>query len=296
MMLGENAVVGLLGATGNLGSSFAREFRSLTKWPLEIIGRPAKLAKNFNITEDGLIQSSSGKFPDLIINLSNFYIPNPNFEQDREMHKIILGVADAISNTIDEAGCSVISASTYFQYCPIELRPWSRYSALKTESKMLIQSAATRRGANFTDFVLYDNYGGSNRNKFVDLLEQSLLNGLEIDCTDGQQVLNLTHVSDLALALVSEVIELSQAKNAGLHTYELRSDFTVSLRELVLKAELASGRQAIVNWGAIPYRDREVFELWQTGFSNPPYWQPLVNFETYVKQKFSQTIRVGRDS
>lgn len=296
MMLEENAVVGLLGATGNLGSTFAREFRALTKWHLEIIGRPAKLSKNFNITEDGLIQSNSGKFPDLIINLSNFYVPNPNYEQDREMHKTILGVADAISNTIDEAGCSVISASTYFQYCPIELRPWSNYSALKMESKMVIESAATSRGVNFTDFVLYDNYGGLNRNKFVDLLEQSLLNGFEIDCTDGQQVLNLTHVSDLALAFVLEVIELSQTKHTGLHTYELKSDFTVSLRELVLRAELASGRRANVNWGAIPYREREVFHLWQTGFSNPPYWRPLVNFETYVKGKFSQTTRAGRDT
>lgn len=295
-MLDENAVVGLLGATGNLGSTFAREFRALTKWPLEIIGRPTKLSKDFNITENGLIQSKIGKFPDLIINLSNFYAPNPNFEQDREMHKTILGVADAISNTIDEAGCSVISASTYFQYCPNELRPWSRYSALKTEAKIVIESAATRQGANFTDFVLYDNYGGLNRNKFVDLLEQSLLSGHEIDCTDGQQVLNLTHVSDLALALVLEVIELSEAKHTGLHTYELRSDFTVSLRELVQKAELASGRRANVNWGAIPYRDREVFELWQTGFSNPPNWQPRLNFETYVKEKFSQTTRVGRNS
>lgn len=284
-----NSAIGLIGATGNLGSSFVQKFKELTGSSLEIIGRPDKPSKNFNISQEGLIQTENGLFPNIIVNLSNYYVPNPNFEQANKMRKTILGVADAISKTIDEAGCSVISASTYFQYCPIELRPWSHYSALKSESKMVIESAATHHGTKFTDFVLYDNYGGKNRNKFIDLLEESLRSGLEIACTEGEQLMNLTHVSDLATAMVFEVIELDKAEQSGVRTYELRSDFTISLRELVRKAETASGKRANINWGAIPYREKEVFDLWQTGLNKPPYWKQSINFETYIKEIFSNT-------
>lgn len=288
--------VGLLGSTGNLGSTFLREVEKLRETPdffVGKIGRPDKLSEDFNINEKGVIASEGGEFPSIILNLSNSYFPNPMPNQIFEMETAIIGVAKAISKSIEESGCSVISASTYFQYCPSEFRPWSRYSELKTIAKEIIRSTAESCGTNFTDFVLYDNYGGLQRNKFVDFLERSLSNGEQIDCTEGDQVLNLTHVSDLARAFVSEVQEFVIIEEKGIQTYELRSDFTVSLRDLVLKAENSSGRQASINWGAIPYREREVFELWETGFNLPSGWRPEVKFESYIEERFPQEIKLG---
>jgi len=287
----EKAVVGLLGASGNLGSSFLREFNcsdAENTVSIKRIGRPNKLSEDFNITEKGIIQSGEGNFPDIIINLSNLYIPNPSHPQKLEMELAIVGVADAISKTVKESGCSVISASTYFQYCPRDIQPWSRYAELKIKAKEIIESTAALSGTNFTDFVLYDNYGGLDRNKFVDLLELSLLQGSRVNCTGGEQVLNLTHVSDLAAAFISEVKQFVNSEGVGSHTYELKSTFTVNLRELVLKAERASGRHAFIDWGVIPYRDREVFELWETGLNSPSNWMPKVDFESYIKRKFSR--------
>jgi len=288
--------VGLLGSTGNLGSTFLREVDKLRETPdfiVRKIGRPDKISEDFNIDDKGVIASKRGEFPSIIVNLSNSYFPNPTSNQMFEMETAIIGVAKAIANSIEESGCSVISASTYFQYCPNEYRPWSRYSELKTMAKEIIRSTAESCGTNFTDFVLYDNYGGSQRNKFVDFLERSLSNGEQIDCTEGDQVLNLTHVSDLARAFVSEVKEFVNIEDKGSQTYELRSDFTVNLRDLVFKAESSSGRQASINWGAIPYREREVFELWETGFNRPSGWRPEIKFESYIEERFPQEIKMG---
>lgn len=290
------AVVGLLGASGNLGSSFLREFNCSTATStvsIKSIGRPNKLSEDFNITEKGIIQSGNGAFPDVIINLSNSYIPSPSQAQKLEMELAILGVADAISKTVKQSGCSVISASTYFQYCPFDIQPWSHYAELKTKAKEIIEGAADFSGTNFTDFVLYDNYGGVNRNKFVDLLEQSLLYGSRVNCTGGEQVLNLTHVSDLVAAFISEVEQVVNFEGVGSQTYELKSTFTVNLRELVLIAERASGRHAFIDWGVIPYRDREVFELWETGLNSPSNWMPKIDFESYIKGKFSRVLMEG---
>ena len=292
------AVVGLLGSTGNLGSTFLREIRKLrttSEISIKSIGRPGRISEDFNITKNGIIKSRDGNFPNVIINLSNCYFPKPTPEEEIEMEFAILGVADAISNTINESGCSVISASTYFQYCPNELQPWSYYSELKSRAKETIQSAADSCASNFTDFVLYDNYGGIKRSKFVDLLEQSLASGSQVDCTDGDQVLNLTHVSDLVAAFVLEVEEFIDFKDKGSQTYELRSNFTVNLRELVLEAERASGRSASINWGAIPYREREVFELWKTGLNSPSSWRPTINFGTYIEEKFPKMLKKGAE-
>jgi nucleoside-diphosphate-sugar epimerase len=290
------AVVGLLGATGNLGSTFLSEidqFRESSDFTVRRIGRPEKISKDFNITNQGFITSSKGEFPDVVVNLSNSYFPNPTSEQILEMETTILGVANAISNSIKESGCSVVSASTYFQYCPSEQRPWSHYSEFKRVAKEIIRTTAESCGTNFTDFVMYDNYGGLQRNKFVDFLERSLSHGEQIDCTEGDQVLNLTHVSDLAKAFISEVDELVKSEGKGSHTYELKSHFTVNLKDLVLKAERASGRQASINWGAIPYREREVFELWETGFKCPSGWRPEIEFESYIEGRFPKEVKMG---
>jgi hypothetical protein len=92
----------------------------------------------------------------------------------------------------------------------------------------------------------------------------------------------------LAAAFISEVKQFVNSEGVGSHTYELKSSFTVNLRELVLKAERASGRHAFIDWGVIPYRDREVFELWETGLNSPSNWMPKVDFESYIKGKFSR--------
>jgi nucleoside-diphosphate-sugar epimerase len=296
MTVNQKIVVGLLGSSGNLGSTFLYKFgkrKTIPEISVKSIGRPSKLSEDFNITKDGVIKSREGIFPDVIVNLSNSYFPQPNPQQKVEMEVAILGVAGAISNTVKESGCSVISASTYFQYCPHELQPWSHYSELKIRAKEIIQNVADSCGTSFTDFVLYDNFGGLNRNKFVDLLEQSILSGSRLDCTNGEQVLNLTHVDDLADALVSEVEEMIQFEDQRSHTYELKSNFTANLRELVRISERASGRRASINWGTIPYREREVFELWETGLNSPNNWSPKIDFATYIEEKFSTVKNAG---
>jgi nucleoside-diphosphate-sugar epimerase len=290
MITDSRKVIGLLGATGNLGSAFIREFQKINTSSdliLTIIGRPGKLSADFNIMKSGMIQSESGEFPHTIVNLSNYYVPNPTPVQDYEMEETILGVAHAISKTIRESACTVISASSYFQYCPDEFQPWSHYAEVKAKAKVVMQESALDSKARMIDFVLYDNFGGLNRKKFVDLLVESLANGIEIDCTNGDQVLNLTHISDLAQAFVSEASGVANSELSGVATFELKSDFTVNLRELVQIAEMESGRQARINWGAIPYREREVFQLWDTGFHGPINWNPLKKFGAFINHKFS---------
>jgi len=283
-------MIGLLGATGNLGSAFIREFQQINTSSdliLRIIGRPGRLSADFNIMKSGMIQSDSGEYPDVIVNLSNYYVPNPTPNQDHEMEETILGVAHAISNTVRQSKCSIISASSYFQYCPDEFQPWSRYAEVKAGAKVVMQESALYSNSTMIDFVLYDNFGGLNRKKFVDLLVESLDNGKEIDCTDGDQILNLTHVSDLAQAFVFEAARVVNSESNGIKTFELKSNFTVNLRELVEIAELESGRQARINWGAIHYREREVFQLWDTGFQGPTNWNPLKKFGAFINHKFS---------
>lgn len=289
MNASKNTVVGLLGSTGNLGSTFLRKFAEISTLPnisVKSVGRQNKISNHFNVTKDGFIKSSEGAFPDVIVNLSNSYFPSATPEQNVQMEDAILGVAEVISNTIEKSGCSVISASTYFQYCPSELQPWSKYSEIKNTAKEMIEITAKNHQTNFSDFVLYDNFGGINRNKFVDLVEQSLFSGNQMDCTNGEQVLNLTHVDDLVEAFISELVRMSQGEKNGCRSYELKSNFTMNLREIVRKAELASGRYVSVNWGAIPYREREVFELWETGLPSPGNWNPQIDFETYIEGKY----------
>jgi len=273
--------IALIGYKGNLGKAINIELGK-RGFAVTRIGREGDLETQSHLIPYKSINVKNSLKPSAIINLANYYTPAPDGPDFERMKDSIVGVATAIAEYNKIVQVPLISASTYFQFSPEALTPWSDYAQYKNKAREILIAAATLNEFAFTDFILFDNYGGERKNKFFDLAIESLTTGVKLPATCGEQIVNLTYVGDIVDAMIQELDSLLAIPSATRNTYELRSGETYSLKNLAMLIESTSGRSLNIDWCAIPYREREVFDLWSTGFGTPPTWIQKWNIPRYV--------------
>ena len=263
-----------VGLGGNLGSYFSDN--SIHKASLQRVVRDEFLLSEFTISPEVGIKLPKNYFPDLIINFANSYFPSPNSSQVEKMKSAIVGVSESIAKTSSIYSVPVISFSSYFQYPPLRLRPWSAYSLLKDQSIEILRNSSS----NFIELTLGDNYGGTRRDKFFDVALLSNLQGTQLDANPGGSLLNLLHVSDICRGIDQIISNLSSF--SGHHHFEIRSQSSQTLREIVSLIDSERGIETRVSWGAIPYREKEVFEDWKCA-EVLKGWQPISDLRSYIR-------------
>ena len=249
----------LIGASGNLGSVIEK-FLKLSGYQVY------RGVKTLNTSQDILIKEFEEIIIpkqvsiDLIINASNRYFVNANRQQIDLMHSAIIGITTSITKT--NIGCPVLFFSTYLQYLEGITQPWSSYTDFKTRSTDMIRSFSKETSINALELVLYDNYGGQRKNKFFDLVIDSVSTGNKLLATPGDSILNLTYIWDIVNSL-REILDNDSIllKELGLKTFSIYSEDTYTLRNLVSIIEEISGKTVPIQWGAQPYRPKEVFEF-----------------------------------
>jgi dTDP-4-dehydrorhamnose reductase len=281
----EKLIICVLGAGGNLGRMILGN-SNLQEHEVLRIGWKQGEDTEFFIDQKGSLRSRFDRLPDVIVNTSNYYVPSPTELEKRVMKTSILGVAETLGNWIKEHRTPVITFSTYFQFCPINLRPWSLYAHFKQTARDLVISNAQEVGSNLTDFILFDNYGGLPRGKFIDLALSAATSGEPIKASGGRQLLNLTHIADITNALSNAILNSARSNSSEIRTFQLKSRETLSLREIVKKIDEVSRSRVNVLWGCIPYREREVFEMWDAEYEVPDYFQQNYCFSSYLEELF----------
>lgn len=275
----------LVGCSGNLGTVV---YRLLTENQFEVkcavrVGNSKNAAY---VVPFENIENLQGFLPEIVINLSNFYTQDTSIMAVNVMQSSITGVATAIGNANSNWKAKIINASTYFQYCPKGMQPWSAYAELKKDALAILENSSKIADTNLTNFVLYDNYGGNNKSKVFDLLLKAISLKEEFNTTMGEQILNLTHIKDIASAIVSECSMPKTIEDTLLRNYDLRGEFTINLRDLASFVSNLLGISPRINWGAIKYRDKEVFQLWDSEFKLPTYWLQKEKIEDYIIKEY----------
>jgi len=200
--------------------------------------------------------------PDLVLNLATFYSANPSSNDLLKMKNSINGVAETIRKLNTYWTVPVVSASSYFQFAPSKLEPWSEYAEMKKRATSLLRESCISIGTGFTEVVLYDNYGGSRKNKFFDVLLNSFVNRRMLSATPGMSLLNLLSVSNQAQGFRDIIDSIFDNQVGTSRVFGLYSEKTWTLRDLDTHISKLIGVPSNVIWGALPYRDKEVFEVW----------------------------------
>ena len=137
-------------------------------------------------------------------------------------------------------------------------RPRSVYAASKVAATVLAQSLAPALGVEVVTLRPFMVYGpGERPDRLLPSLVDACLSGRSLDLTPGMQVRDFVHVIDVAQAFLlaltapaaGEVVNIASGKPTTVH------DVAVLVNE-------TCGGIGRLNFGALPYRDDEVWDIW----------------------------------
>lgn len=274
----------LIGKTGNLGFEINKYFEEKNYKVFSAVRNPTSQYE-FLIKPNEPINLPKDTKIDLIINAANRYYVDPNPDEVLQMHDSIIGIAKSIY--LSDLSCPVIYFSSYLQYLPDELQPWSDYTIIKSEATEIFNTYGKDRHTVTLELVLYDNYGGKREGKFFDLAIDSALKQTSLQATRGETVVNLTHVFDIVKSLESSITsDLFNSINNKNHSYSIYSTDLHSLKNLVALIEEVLKVKVPVTWGAIPYREKEVFEFYKSKPLLPRFLQENI-LKEYISSRAS---------
>lgn len=156
----------------------------------------------------------------------------------------------------------IINTGTYWQhYNSEEYNPVDLYAATKEAFEKIIKYYVEAENIRCITLKLFDTYGENDkRPKLINLLNKFADEGKELDMSLGEQKLDLVHIDIVTKAFLRAYDKLQKDKNVKNEIYGVSSGKQVSLREIVENFERDTGKKLKINWGARPYRKREVME------------------------------------
>ncbi len=251
----------VIGAKGFIGQELCRVLSERGHKVLAGV-RKRSLENEIEIPLFGTIKVPRDCIPEIVVDVSNKYIPTETEANILAMSQTILGVSETIRQSNIIWNAQIFQTTSYLQYCPENLQPWNSYAALRNQSLSELRKSAEDNGSGLYEFVLHDTYGDSPRSKFLDLCLNAINSGKPFPAGEGNSILNLTHVNDICNYIANQIPENPKLINAH-RRYVIKSSDTYTLKSLVDLLQVISGVPSIVEWGVINNPRREVRELWE---------------------------------
>jgi nucleoside-diphosphate-sugar epimerase len=178
----------------------------------------------------------------------------------------------------------VNTGTSWQHYRDAAYSPVNLYAATKQAFEDILTYYVEAHGFNAITLQLFDTYGpGDPRTKLLNLLLRAAKNNEPLTMSPGEQLLDLVHVDDVCRAFVGAIEILEGEEPLGRHSiYAVSSGARMSLRDVVNVFNRVARVQASVEWGAHPYRQREVMMPWASGKSVPG-WKPLISLEQGIR-------------
>ena len=163
------------------------------------------------------------------------------------------------------------------------------YAATKNAFEQLLAFYSNSASISAMSVYIGDTYGpGDSRPKILNLWRDSALQGSRVKMSPGFQKLSILHVDDVVDALVKAIGLLSARPDAASQRFQrfvIDSDKYVNLRDLATLFGKATGLNLKVEWGASPYRKREVMDP-TVPFQRLPGWSPRKTLEDGLREVF----------
>lgn len=181
----------------------------------------------------------------------------------------------------------LINTGTSWQhYENLAYSPVNLYAATKQAFEALMQFYVEAEGLRAISLKLFDTYGPNDpRPKLMSLLKRVAEDMQPLAMSPGEQRLDLVHVDDVVQAYFVAAERLLAGAVHGHESYAVPSGQPIKLRALVQLVEREIGRELPIQWGARPYRLREVMKLWDGKLL--PGWSAKIKLEKAIQDMFS---------
>lgn len=243
----------LTGATGFVGQNLVKHFRQLG-WGVETIGRQDSPTD---------MDSKMRQFkPDVVIHLATLFIAEhkptdiPNLIQSN----LTFGT-QVVDSMVRHGALNLINTGTLWQYYEGDrFTPSSLYSATKSAFEDVLRFFSSSYGLQVTNLMLSDTYGPKDpRGKLLSKLISMAGTSESLQLSPGDQLLEWTFIEDIVKGFEVAAKRLVEKKesNQFVH-YTLTSGETISLKDTVKVCESVLGKKINIEFGAKPYRKREI--------------------------------------
>lgn len=284
------------GSTGFIGGALTRRLVQ-DGWEVDCVVRPSSnpeaLADLRTIcglrTHDGstgqLVSIIREANPDVVFHLASlFLVEHQPANVEDLIHSNVLFSTQLVEAMV-RGGCKrLVNTGTSWQYYQTtEYRPVNLYAATKQAFEDILVYYHDAHDLSVVTLKLFDTYGPTDRRrKLINVLIDAAMSGERLDMSPGEQIVDLTHVDDVASAFLT-ASRLLRESSQPLQGHFFVSGERYSVRELVGVVEHATGRALDVCFGGRPYRSREVM-VPECASPRLPNWRLLVSLNQGVRQ------------
>jgi nucleoside-diphosphate-sugar epimerase len=186
---------------------------------------------------------------------------------------------------------NLINTGTSWQhYMNDSFNPVNLYAATKQAFEDILKYYREITPIKIITLKLFDTYGPyDTRPKLFQLLNKVAQTNDTLKMSPGDQLIDIVYIDDVIEAFLLSAHYLITFQNYE-GDYAVSSLNPIKLRDLVQTYEKLLGKTLNIEWGGLPYREREVMNPWNTG-KILPGWVPKTNLEKGINQMlYSQFI------
>lgn len=287
------------GATGFLGSHLTAGLAE-RGWEVHVVVRPTssldvlgrhRSAVEVHVddgTHDGLATALKGVEADVCFHLATHFVGRHAPDDIAPMVESNIGFPTRLADVLAGPGSPIfVNTGTIWQQVDgSPYRPAALYAASKQACQDMLQFYADEGLLRVVTLALYDTYGpGDRRRKLLTLLREAQGSGRTLPMSPGDQLIDLNYVDDVVEAFLAALRVFDDGSD-GAKRYAVRSGAPVSLRRLVEVIEEVTGAPVPVEWGATPYRPREMMTYW-TADPVLPGWAPTVELAEGLRRTWA---------
>lgn len=262
------------GATGFVGSNLCRKLVN-ENWNVTIICREnSKLDNLEDIKErinifrydndiDKLVLFFKNNNFNVVFHLASLFIAEHQTKDVNNLLESNILFGTHVLEAMKESDTRLLinTGTSWQHYNSEEYNPVDLYAATKEAFEKIIKYYVEAENIRCVTLKLFDTYGENDkRPKLINLLNKFADERKELDMSLGEQKLDLVHVDAVTSSFLKAYEILEKNENIKNEIFGVSSGKQISLREIVENFEKETGKKLKINWGARPYRKREVME------------------------------------
>lgn len=227
---------------------------------------------------------------DGVIHLASLYLMSHQPEDIENLIDSNIKLGTKVINAATKTNVKFfINTGSFAQH--YESRPYSPtnlYAATKQAFQDIVQYYVETSKTNIITLELFNTYGpGDTRNKVMNLWHNAITEDKVLDMSPGEQIIDISYITDVVNAFLIAIKHITgeKAQNINGKTYTLKSPERMTLKELSQVFAEVLDTELKVNFGAFPYRYREIMAPMDKG-EVLPEWSPNVTIREGIRLTF----------